>query len=273
MTISSGGLPGSIIILLAIDYLPRATWMGWMLVALAAIFAVDGGTLFITFETNMYALTVTLYVLAQVMFNLDPDTITFMLPAELFATKYRGTFYGLAAASGGLGAITILLITDFVFYSDQSVPYGHELAAMLLAFSPAMLLGALVTCVWIPEVKYPRGHDDQPERSDNTSDNEEIETTTFRQKLKLPNRPLADIARNPGEGQILGMRRNIARLFRAIRTRGTEQGRPGKPTHGEFQMVDTFDQRGGVYQGGGQGLGMGEADVGDALGIMQVRYN
>ncbi|OTA65345.1 MFS general substrate transporter [Hypoxylon sp. EC38] len=196
MTISSRALPRSIIILLAIDYLPRTTWMGWMFVALAAIFAVNGGTLFITFETNMYALTVTF---------------------------------------------------------DQSVPYGHKLAAMLLAFSPAMLLGALVTWVWIPEDQYPRGHDDQPERSDNTSDNEEIETTTFRQKLKLPNRPLADIARNQGEGQILGMRRNIARLFRATRTRGTDPGRLGKPTHGEFQM--------------------GEADVGDALGIMQVRYN
>ncbi|KAI1417894.1 MFS general substrate transporter [Hypoxylon sp. FL1857] len=210
MTISSGALPGSIIILLAIDYLPRTTWMGWMFVALAAIFAVNGGTFFVTFETNKYALTVTLYVLAQVIFNLGPNTITFMLPGELFATKYRGTFYGLASASGKLGAITIQLITNFVFYRDTSEEYGRKLAALLLGFCPAMLLGAFITWVWIPEVQNPRGHDDKPERGDNASDNGEVESATFRQKLKLPNRPLADIAQNPGEGQILGMRQNIA---------------------------------------------------------------
>lgn len=52
LTISTGTLPGSIIILLAIDYVPRVTWMIWTFVALAALFAVNGGTLFVAFETD-----------------------------------------------------------------------------------------------------------------------------------------------------------------------------------------------------------------------------
>jgi PHS family inorganic phosphate transporter-like MFS transporter len=48
--------------------------MGWIFVALAALFAVNGGTFFVTFETDKHALTITLYVLAQVLFNLGPNT-------------------------------------------------------------------------------------------------------------------------------------------------------------------------------------------------------
>ncbi|KAI1454121.1 MFS general substrate transporter [Annulohypoxylon moriforme] len=272
ITISSGALPGSIVILLAIDYLPRTTWMGWMFVALAALFAINGGTFFVTFETDKHALTMTLYVLAQFVFNLGPNTMTFMLPAELFATKYRGTFYGLAAASGKLGAITILLITNLVVYKGD---YNHKFAALLLGFCPAMLLGAFITWVWIPEVQYPRTHDEKPERGDDVSeDGDEIESSTFRQKLKLRNRPLADIAQNPGHGQILGMRRNIARLFRAVRSNGTDEIRRRRTEDRISRTGNSIDQQDVMYfdHDHDQGVRMEEADVGDGLGIRQMHY-
>jgi PHS family inorganic phosphate transporter-like MFS transporter len=219
-TISSGTLPGSIIILLAIDYVPRVTWMGWTFVVLAALFAVNGGTFFVTFETDKHALTITLYVLAQVLFNLGPNTMTFILPAELFATKYRGTFYGLAAAAGKLGAITILLILNFAVYHGTPLlaSGGHRFAGTLLGFVPAMLLGAFISWAWIPEVQFPRGHRDEVVRDENASDDGlehgDLRETTFGEKLKLPNRPLAHIAQDPENGQVLGLRRNLRRLFR-----------------------------------------------------------
>ncbi|KAI0884550.1 MFS general substrate transporter [Annulohypoxylon maeteangense] len=270
ITISSGALPGSIVILLAIDYLPRTTWMGWMFVALAALFAINGGTFFVTFETDKHALTMTLYVLAQFVFNLGPNTMTFMLPAELFATKYRGTFYGLAAASGKLGAITILLITNMVVYKGD---YSHKFAALLLGFCPAMLLGAFITWVWIPEVQYPRGYDDKPERGDDVSeDGVGAESSTFRQKLKLRNRPLADIAQNPGDGQILGMRRNIGRLFRAARPHGSNDIRRRHTEDRISRRGNSIDQQNMIYYDHEQGGRMEEADVGDGLGIRQMHY-
>ncbi|KAI0869489.1 MFS general substrate transporter [Hypoxylon argillaceum] len=217
VTISSGTLPGSIIILLAIDYVPRVTWMMWTFVTLAALFAVNGGTFFVAFETDKHALTIVLYVLAQVIFNVGPNTMTFILPAELFATRFRGTFYGLAAASGKLGAITILLIINFGVYQGRSVTMsGQELAGTLLGFAPAMLLGAFITWVWIPEVQFPRGHLDEMAGEENVSDNgldDDRHAFTFRESLKLPNRSLAQIAQDPEGGQVLGLRRNLRRLI------------------------------------------------------------
>lgn len=259
VTISSGALPGSIIILFAIDYLPRTTWMGWMFVVLAGLFAINGGTFFVTFETHQHALTVTLYVLAQVIFNLGPNTMTFMLPAELFATKYRGTFYGLAAASGKLGAITILLITNRAVYAGDSTEYSRKFAMLLLGFCPAMLLGAFITWVWIPEVQYPRGHDSKPERNDNSSDNGlEGQDNTFRRKLQLPNRPLADIAQDPGDDQILGMRRNLARLFRSRRTHDASESRH-RHSISTIYRATSMDQSAASQQG----IVLEEADIGD----------
>ncbi|KAI1279791.1 major facilitator superfamily domain-containing protein [Xylaria sp. FL0933] len=220
-TISSGTLPGSIAVLYAIDYVPRVTWMAWTFVALAVLFAVNGGTSFIAFETDKHALTILLYVLAQFLFNLGPNTMTFILPAELFATKYRGTFYGLAAASGKLGAITILLIINYGLYQgNRALPLSHAFSGILLGFVPAMLLGALIAWVWIPEVQFPRGHGNEGMRDENASDDgldHASQEDTFMKKLKLPNRPLAQIAQDPEGGQVLGVRRNLRRLIRHIK--------------------------------------------------------
>ncbi|KAI0412524.1 major facilitator superfamily domain-containing protein [Xylaria grammica] len=220
-TISSGTLPGSIIILLAIDYVPRVTWMAWTFVALAVLFAINGGTFFIAFESDKHGLTIVLYVLAQVVFNLGPNTMTFILPAELFATKFRGTFYGLAAASGKLGAITILLIINFGVYEGKAfLPSGSAFAKTLLGFTPAMLLGGFITWVWIPEVQFPRGYKNETTRDENASDDgldHGTQESEFGQKLKLPNRPLAHIAQDPEGGQVLGIRQNLRRLIQRVR--------------------------------------------------------
>ncbi|KAJ2986204.1 hypothetical protein NUW58_g5139 [Xylaria curta] len=225
IAISSGTLPGSILILFAIDYVPRVTWMVWTFVALAVLFAINGITLFFVFGTDKHVVTIVLYVLAQALFNLGPNTMTFILPAELFATKYRGTFYGLAAASGKLGSVTILLILNFgVFKRKSNLTSGTELAETFIGFVPAMLLGAFITWVWIPQVQLPRGHKNEIVRDENMSDYSahNAHRTTLGEKWKFPNRPLADIARDPENGQILGVRRNLGRL---IHRKGSSRGK------------------------------------------------
>ncbi|KAI0473823.1 major facilitator superfamily domain-containing protein [Xylariaceae sp. FL0804] len=214
-TVSSGALPGSIIILFAIDYVPRVTWMGWMFATLAGLFAINGATFFVAYESDKHALTIVLVVLSNIIFNLGPNTMTFIIPAELFRTKYRGTLYGLSTAVGKFGAITIVLILDLALLGGQS-QYKQRFGAMLLGFCPAMLLGAVMTWVWIPDVQFPRGQGVVP-CDGNTSNDEESHTEveeTFRQRLKLPNRPLADIARRPGNGHVIGLRLNMKRFLR-----------------------------------------------------------
>lgn len=46
-----------------------------------------------------------LYTLSQFFFNFGPNSTTFVIPAEVFPTKYRSTSHGISAASGKLGAV------------------------------------------------------------------------------------------------------------------------------------------------------------------------
>ncbi|KAH8879195.1 phosphate/H+ symporter [Thozetella sp. PMI_491] len=46
-----------------------------------------------------------LYVLAQFFFNFGPNTTTFIVPGEVFPTRYRSTSHGISAASGKIGSI------------------------------------------------------------------------------------------------------------------------------------------------------------------------
>lgn len=88
---------------------------------------------------------VTLYTLAQLVLCMGPNCTTFLMPAEVFPTRVRGTAHGIAAASGKAGAI----LTSFAF---GTVVERIGLKGILALFSGIMALVALVT-LWIPETK------------------------------------------------------------------------------------------------------------------------
>ena len=46
-----------------------------------------------------------LYCLANFFQNFGPNSTTFIIPGEVFPTRYRSTSHGISAASGKLGAI------------------------------------------------------------------------------------------------------------------------------------------------------------------------
>jgi len=46
-----------------------------------------------------------LYCLANFFQNFGPNVTTFVIPGEIFPTRYRSTAHGISAASGKLGAI------------------------------------------------------------------------------------------------------------------------------------------------------------------------
>lgn len=243
-TITTGTLPGSVIILLVIDYVPRATWMACTFAALAALFAVTGSTLFVAYESDKHAMTLVFYVLMQLVNNLGPNTMTWILPAELFATRYRATLYGLAAAAGKLGAITIQLINGLSVSGRGKIPF----AGMLLGLSPAMLLGAFFSWVWVPEVQEARARDSEDAEPDwvrardnssgpasgderGASDARSLppappqqakasrggtRARAFLGSLILPNRTLEDIAQDPARGQIIGIRRSVKNAWRGF---------------------------------------------------------
>ena len=88
---------------------------------------------------------ITVFTLSQLVLNLGPNCTTFLIPAEVFPTRVRGTGHGISAAAGKCGAV----LTAFVF---GTVEDHIGLDGVLGLFSGVMALTAAVTLL-IPETK------------------------------------------------------------------------------------------------------------------------
>ncbi|KAK0737807.1 major facilitator superfamily domain-containing protein [Schizothecium vesticola] len=102
---SIAALIGSMAVIPLVDCLSRRTHYLWTTWSLAALFACMAISVSQTYAEPTHHASIVFYVLAQVLFNLGPNTLTFILAAEMFPTEVRGTSYGVAAAFGKLGAI------------------------------------------------------------------------------------------------------------------------------------------------------------------------
>ncbi|KAH0556496.1 hypothetical protein GP486_005607 [Trichoglossum hirsutum] len=202
ITISIGSLLGSFILIYLIDKIRRKAWLVISFLILAIAFAITAATLRAVEFHGPHWLTVALYMVCQFFFNLGPNSLTFIIPAEIFPTKYRCTCYGFSAAMGKLGSIAAqLLLKRHEFSADPgylSVAFG--------IFAVLMALGAAFAWAWLPDVQ------GKPE-----GDPRELRWPT------LPSKPLEILANGwtyathpqpDGEGgQILGFRVKIAALY------------------------------------------------------------
>lgn len=103
-----------------------------------------------------------LYCFANFFQNFGPNVTTFVIPGEVFPTRYRATGHGFSAACGKLGAI----VAQIIFYLE-----GGSIQAMYALFNQiccmtdltftsfslkifgfVMLSGALVTLL-LPETR------------------------------------------------------------------------------------------------------------------------
>ena len=73
-----------------------------------------------------------LYCLANFFQNFGPNTTTFIVPGEVFPTRYRATAHGISAASGKLGAV----ISQLVFTATGSVNLMYALPTSCLSVFP-----------------------------------------------------------------------------------------------------------------------------------------
>ncbi len=94
-----------------------------------------------------------IYVIAQFFFNFGPNSTTFIIPGEVFPTRYRSTSHGISAASGkigsiiGQGAIAPLRTTGAT--SSNPAPWMDHVLEIYALF---MLLGCFSTLL-LPETK------------------------------------------------------------------------------------------------------------------------
>ncbi|KAJ5208637.1 hypothetical protein N7449_003016 [Penicillium cf. viridicatum] len=150
-----GSFVGGILLIIFAHKLDRVALQKYMFLALAALF-IALGTMFVTLYTGPPAV-VALYIIGQIMFNFGPNATTYMIPAEIFPTRYRATCHGISAGAGKLGSILVQVFSTYYhFGSGPGNTATRKHGIVLLVFSACMVLGAAVTHFWIPPIQQKR---------------------------------------------------------------------------------------------------------------------
>ncbi|KAI4727117.1 inorganic phosphate transporter [Aureobasidium sp. EXF-10728] len=105
LIVSLGAILGNLITLISINRLGRRTIQINGFFWLFILFLVIGTSYHKLVNTPRSSVLVILYILTQIFFNFGPNTTTYIIPAEVFPTRYRSTAHGISAAFGKLGAV------------------------------------------------------------------------------------------------------------------------------------------------------------------------
>ncbi|KAI8802791.1 phosphate transporter [Cladochytrium replicatum] len=142
-----GTVPGYWVTVFTVEKLGRIPIQRFGFIILALVLVILG-LWFNSLVANI-PLFLTLYTIGQFFFNFGPNATTFILPSEVFPTRFRSTCHGISAASGKLGAI----LAGFAFAPLKDVGGKDKgLPVLLVVFAGFMVVGLVVTS-WIPETK------------------------------------------------------------------------------------------------------------------------
>lgn len=141
---AAGNLPGFYVGIFLPDRIGRVRQQFYACIGVGILYAIWAGISTQNAHTSTAGLMV-IFALSQFLITVGPNCTTFLIPAEVFPTRVRGTAHGISAATGKCGAI----LTAFAFGTVEDV---IGLAGVLGLFSGVMFLTALVTLM-IPETK------------------------------------------------------------------------------------------------------------------------
>lgn len=141
---AAGYLPGFYVGIFLPDRIGRVRQQFWTSIMVCILYAIWAGISTQSAHTPTAGL-MTIFALSQFLLTVGPNCTTFLIPAEVFPTRVRGTAHGISAAAGKCGA----MLTAFGF---GTVEDAIGLEGVLGLFSGIMLLTALVTLL-IPETK------------------------------------------------------------------------------------------------------------------------
>ncbi|MGC9179076.1 MAG: MFS transporter [Vulcanisaeta sp.] len=103
------------------------------------------------------AAIIALYGLAQFFTNVGPNVTTFILPTEVFPTRFRTTGHGIAAGSGKLGATIAALFIPLLFPITSSALSATAkymvMSNLLLVLVAVAIIGVIFTALFIKEPK------------------------------------------------------------------------------------------------------------------------
>lgn len=93
------------------------------------------------------ALFLVLFTLAQLFFNFGPNSTTFIVPGEVFPTRYRSTGHGISAASGKFGAV----VAQVGFGVLKDIGGTNQWIDHLLQIFAFFMLTGIFSSLLIPE--------------------------------------------------------------------------------------------------------------------------
>ncbi|KAJ3270387.1 phosphate transporter [Terramyces sp. JEL0728] len=96
-----------------------------------------------TIKTNV-ALFVLIFTISQFFFNFGPNVTTFVIPSELFPTRFRSRCHGISAASGKVGAIVGVALIN---------PYFEKYPSLVLGFYAVVMFSGFLVTLLLPETK------------------------------------------------------------------------------------------------------------------------
>ncbi|KAI0200387.1 major facilitator superfamily domain-containing protein [Astrocystis sublimbata] len=140
----AGAVPGYWVSVATLDTLGRKPIQMGGFIILTILFIVWG------FAYNVISgqAKLAIFVLAQFFFNFGPNMTTFIIPGEVFPTRYRSTSHGISAASGKIGSI----IGQGAIATLRNREGGTWLNHVLQIYALFMLLG-IGTTFLVPETK------------------------------------------------------------------------------------------------------------------------
>ncbi|KAJ5721301.1 uncharacterized protein N7483_009235 [Penicillium malachiteum] len=151
-----GSFVGGLLLIIFAHRIERVALQKYTFLGLSLLF-IALGSLFVCL-VNSPAASVALYIVGQILFNFGPNATTYMIPAEIFPTRYRATCYGLSAGAGKLGSILVQIFSTYYRFGgglgDTSTRH-HGI--VLFVFSGCMILGAFVTHIYIPPLLEKKG--------------------------------------------------------------------------------------------------------------------
>lgn len=141
-----GTVPGYWFTVFLVDRMGRVRIQKMGFTILTILFIILGA-LYHQILNSSVELFIAIFTLANFFQNFGPNATTFIIPGEVFPTRYRSTAHGLSAASGKLGAI----VAQVGFSQMKDIGGKNAFVdKLLLIFAAFMFLGLLVT-FFIPE--------------------------------------------------------------------------------------------------------------------------
>jgi PHS family inorganic phosphate transporter-like MFS transporter len=141
-----GTVPGYWVTVFTVDRMGRKRLQLMSFAILTALFLVMGIGFNAIKDTSIVLFTA-IFTLTQFFQNWGPNSTTFIVPGEVFPTRYRSTGHGISAAMGKLGAI----VAQVGFSQMRDIGGKDEfIPELIIIFAAFMFIGFLFT-FFIPE--------------------------------------------------------------------------------------------------------------------------